>query len=196
MIGGSPSDRGARSPCTTAPERLPRREASRGLAGRQVAGDVAQVDAVVVERPGPRPGRPRRTSTGPTARSARPTRAGRPDRRPRSPGNRPTGVETSASSSAHTGTSGHSRGERSNASRSGRISSFGVTRPLSPSLARSSADLLGPLVTLGSVHEASPGSVRGCRGDAGGTSAAAAQGSASPSATPSCLSSPSSLDGW
>ena len=174
MIGGSPSRRGARNRAGDGAERLPRREAPRGLADGQRRGRRRAAGRRRRPRRRPRPGRPRRTSSGPTAPSAPPTRAGDPGPSPATAGNRPTGVPTSASSSAQTGTSGHSAASRSNASRSGRIWSR----------ADGGAHLVHPLVRGGDTR--SPGG-SGARGVRCGRRVrrAAAPGSTSPRATTS-----------
>ncbi len=93
---------------------------------------------------GPHPGSAGRRRRGsgsaagsPATKEYRPQRSERstdssrmPGPVPATAGNRPTGVDTSASSSAHTGTSAHSRASASNSTRFGWISSFGANRPL------------------------------------------------------------------
>ncbi len=109
-------------------QRLPRL----GVGGAGSSPGAAERRARSARRRRPRrprspPDRPPRTSTGPTAPSARRTRGSGRGRRPPAAGNSPTGVETSASSSVHTGTSGHWAASESNSSRPGLTCRCGST---------------------------------------------------------------------
>ena len=166
-------------------ERLARRETPRGLAHGQLANDVAEPDtAFVRDDDRGRVARNERVAS-PPLRSLhgfeQETRAVARHR-----GNRPTGVPTSASSSAQTGTSGHSEASRSNVSRSGRIWRV-------PTVA-----LISSILSYGVETHVSPGGNRGSWGcdTVDRVRRPAAPGSTSPRATTSRSSAYASGRRW